>query len=206
MYLPFFKKNPVYYFPAPSFTAGLCCFFLLLNFSCANEAKGPQAIPATQAADTVTTDVSPKTTTTPPDAGTFTIRELACGKKVKIKENGLEAKLLAQITDKTAEPASLPQLGFDEVVFENGTSKLDMAQSARQLSNIAQIMTCYPNTMYSIGISEKNSPQLGKEKMVVIKATLIGLGVPPEKLKSGENPTGGDGQQVSGVSLKLLAK
>ncbi len=118
----------------------------------------------------------------------------------------MEAKLLAQIADKSAEPASLPLLGFDEVVFENGTSKLNMTQSARQLSNIAQIMTCYPNTMYSIGINGAATPQLGKEQMVVIKATLIGLGVPPEKLKSGENPTGGDGQQVSGVGLKLLAK
>lgn len=206
MYLPFFKKNSVYYFPAPSFTAGLCCLFLLLNVGCANETKGPQAAPATQAADSATPDVSQQTTTTPPDAGTFTIRELACGKKVKIKENGLEAKLLAQIADKAAEPASLPLLGFDEVVFENGTSKLDMAQSARQLSNIAQIMTCFPNTSYRIGINGAATPQLGKEQMVVIKATLIGLGVPPEKLKSGENPTGGDGQSVSGVSLKLLAK
>lgn len=158
----------------------------------ANPAPSADTLAAVASVDTAAAMQQAEPTKTPTTRtatdskpGKTVVKKLHCGSVVSFAENGTEAKLLASVEDKSG---ALDQTWFDlnQVDFEPGTSKLVMPQSVQQLNNIAQIVKCYPSTQFKIGIN----PAAGKtgvskvayERVAVIKATLIGLGVPPTNL------------------------
>ncbi|MCF8243619.1 MAG: hypothetical protein K9J37_08950 [Saprospiraceae bacterium] len=186
--------------------------------SCNNEAKQNPAMSSQVQTDSIAISCETASAAQPPaqsvglDADS--IVKLPCGKKIKFKENGLEAKLLAQIEDKAMAVGKLPWLDFDIVAFDAGTSKLVMPQSVGQLSNLAQIVSCFPNARFKIAANlvpgQNELSTLDKERITVIKATLIGLGVSPSNLESGisglSKNTVSDGKTENNITLQLLAK
>lgn len=174
-----------------------------LDFGCKNDLnQNSNAANTVQAADTLAAAVasvdtattqqqaeptasSPTNNSTKSTSGKTVVKKLHCGSVVSFAENGMEAKLLASVEDKSG---ALDQTWYDLnlVAFESGTSKMVMPQSAQQLNNIAQIVKCYPSTQFKIGINpaagNTGVSKVAYERLAVIKATLIGLGVPPTNL------------------------
>ncbi len=203
--------------------------FACFDFGCKNDpsqtsnAANPAPTADTLAAAVASVDTTATQQQTEPTAaptnnpsnsksGKTVVKKLHCGSVVSFAENGMEAKLLAHVEDKSG---TLNQTWYDLnlVSFESGTSKLVMPQSAQQLNNIAQIVKCYPSTQFKIGIN----PAAGKtgvskvdyERVAVIKATLIGLGVPPTNLTTTitkPDNTPPDMAPNHQIALQLVAK
>ncbi len=122
--------------------------------------------------------------------GTFFKKKLACGVELNIPENGMESNLVAFIEDKTKPVDKTTWFTFDRLTFETGSSKLNMAKSAEQLSNIVEIMKCYPNVRLKIGgytdnVGNKESNmKLSADRAYTVQATLVGLQIAPNRMEA----------------------
>jgi OmpA-OmpF porin, OOP family len=122
--------------------------------------------------------------------GAFFKKKLACGVELNIPENGMESNLVAFIEDKNKPVDKTTWFTFDRLTFETGSSKLDMAKSAEQLSNIVEIMKCYPNVKLKIGgytdnVGKKESNmKLSAERAYAVQATLVGLQIAPTRMEA----------------------
>jgi outer membrane protein OmpA-like peptidoglycan-associated protein len=122
--------------------------------------------------------------------GAFFKKKLACGIELNIPEKGIESNLVAFIEDASKPVDKTTWFSFDRLTFETGKSTLDMAKSAEQLGNIAEIMKCYKNVKLKIGGYTDNvgdaaaNMKLSADRAAVVKATLVGLGVEPTRMES----------------------
>jgi outer membrane protein OmpA-like peptidoglycan-associated protein len=122
------------------------------------------------------------------DAPKQTKRKLACGTEIVLPDDGIESKILQKI-ESGEKPSEDAWLGFDQLAFKPDGASLDMPKSIATLSNVAQILKCYPKLKLKIGAfgnggDEKISVKTAGILAETVKATLVGLGAPPTGLQA----------------------
>ncbi len=96
---------------------------------------------------------APTTGAVPPlaaSAAALVKRMLPSGQALDVAENGVEAKLIAFIDDKTRAVDETTWFSFDRLEFETGSANLRPA-SLQQVQNIAAIMKAYPTVTLKMG-------------------------------------------------------
>lgn len=152
-------------------------------------AAQPATSPAASEADNIIVD-SPKQSK----------RKLACGTEIVLLDGGVEAKILQKIEAKE-KPAPDAWMDFDQLAFKTDGTTLDVPKSIGPLSNIAQLLKCYPNLKLKIGAfgNHGSDQQLSTKTAALLaetlKATLIGMGAQPSSLQT----VGLGNQQPKGI-------
>jgi outer membrane protein OmpA-like peptidoglycan-associated protein len=75
---------------------------------------------------------------------------LTCGQELEVAANGVEAKLISFIDDKSRAVDDTSWFTFDRLEFETASATL-LPGSQPQLRNIAAVMNCYPNVNIKVG-------------------------------------------------------
>lgn len=191
-----------------------------LNFGCGEESK-PVPVAETKAVTDTVDKISEETPSSPtkvePVSGPTITKKMACGVTVKVRENGMEAKLLAILEDKSSKANQDAWIDFDQIAFEDGKPNLIMSSSANQMITLSQIIKCFPSSRLKIGINPKSEAgkaaytKLAAERIIAVKATLIGLGVTGANIESEvfqiQNPSNGTGNtSTQPLALQVLAK
>ncbi|GEM_PF-5364883 len=211
----------------PSFCAKTLISLLTLaclNFGCGGEEKpAATAEPgAPMPTDTIAqTGTDSATVSAPiklePVSGPTVTKKLDCGVTVKVRESGMERQLLTILEDKSSKLDKEAWIDFDQIAFEPGKPNLIMASSANQMMTLAKIQLCFPKARIKIGINPKNSAgkgaytKLAAERIFVVKATLLGLGVPELNLSNEtfkiQNPSAAsDDGKTHHLAIQVLAK
>lgn len=168
--------------------------FLLMAQACGNEPNpSPGESSPSSMADSVTAtpvEAPPATVKIEKDSGATTTKKLDCGVSIQLRENGMESKVLNVLEGNADASEQGGWLNFDQVYFEEGKANPVMTTSAKQLITLASILKCYPKAKLKIGINTAKEggktafTKLDEERILAIKATLAGLGVPGENLGS----------------------
>ncbi|MCU0346470.1 MAG: OmpA family protein, partial [Saprospiraceae bacterium] len=153
--------------------------------------------------------------------GAFFKKKLACGVELSIPEKGVEAQVVAFIEDKAKVVDKTTWFTMDRLTFETGKSTLDMAKSAEQLRNIAEILKCYPAVKLKVGGYTDNvgdakaNMKLSAERATNVKAALVALGAAPTSMESegygdqhpkASNDTEEGRAQNRRIDLRVMAK
>jgi hypothetical protein len=108
-------------------------------------------------------------------------------------------------------------MDFDQLAFKPDGTSLDVPKSIGALSNIAQILKCYPQVKLKIvafGNGSDDAKLIGSTAAVLaetLKATLIGMGAQPSSMQSegaGNQPPKGavaDKKRAYQVVLQIVA-
>jgi outer membrane protein OmpA-like peptidoglycan-associated protein len=103
---------------------------------------------------------------------------------------GIENQLVEFIEDASKPVDKTTWFNFDRLTFETGKATLDMAKSAEQLNNVAEIMKAYPNVELKIGGYTDNvgsaaaNMKLSEERANATMAELVKLGVAAARMKA----------------------
>lgn len=118
----------------------------------------------------------------------FFKKKLACGVELNIPQNGIEAQVVEFIEDGEKVVDKTTWFNFDRLTFSTGSANLDMSKSEEQLSNIAEIMKCYPDTKVKLGGYTDNTGDadanmaLSQNRANSVMAALIAKGVNQDRL------------------------
>ena len=109
----------------------------------------------------------------------------------KVLQMVSKRKLLGFIKDNT-DPCTDKECWFtmDRLVFQTGSSDLDMNFSADQLNNVYQIMSAYPNIQLKVGGytdntgSEDLNLRLSKQRADTVVSALVALGLEEDRFNA----------------------
>lgn len=120
--------------------------------------------------------------------GAFTKRKLNSGTELIIPENGVESKLIKFV--ESADPVSKDLwFDFDRILFETGSASLK-AESAGQITNIAEILKAFPKVHLKIGGYTDNvgnpasNLNLSKARAESVVSSIVSQGVEASRLSS----------------------
>lgn len=153
--------------------------------------------------------------------GAFFKKKLACGVEMNIPENGIEAQVVNFIDDASKAIDKETWFNFDRLTFATGSSTLDMDKSGEQLSNMAEIMKCYPNANIKIGGYTDNTGDeaanmlLSQNRANAVMAALTSKGVAADRMSAegygiahpvASNDTAEGRAQNRRIAMRLTAK
>jgi outer membrane protein OmpA-like peptidoglycan-associated protein len=119
--------------------------------------------------------------------GDFIKQQLPNNVYLNIPERGVEARLLSFIQDNGRTVSETTWFDFDRLVFDTGSATL-RPESQEQLSNIAAILTAYPNVRMKVGGYTDNvggadrNLQLSRDRANTVVAELVRRGISPGRL------------------------
>lgn len=167
--------------------AGLGAGIVYYMKNCAAKPELPKAeIPAMPAIDSVAIKAAEMAASA---AGYM--KKLASGFELKGNKDGIESQLVAFIEDATKPIDKTTWFNFDRLLFETGDSKIDMAKSEDQLTNMVEVLKAFPNVKLKIGGytdnvgSEAGNMKLSAARAQAVVAYLVSKGVDKARL-SGE--------------------
>lgn len=113
---------------------------------------------------------------------------LSTGYRVKAATSGIEARLIAFLTDPKKKVDKTTWFDFDRLVFITESADIDFPKSRSQLENVVQILKAYPAVKLKIGAYTDAGPaarnkKLSTDRAQMVRTALIQMGVTPTRLE-----------------------
>jgi outer membrane protein OmpA-like peptidoglycan-associated protein len=152
-------------------------------------ADSTAAMPAGAAVDTAAAGAAAAAGGAGSNLGAFVTRTLPGGVSLDVPERGVEARLLAFITDASRPVTDTLWFDFDRLLFETGSARL-AASSQEQLGNVAAILEAYPDVDLKIGGytddvgDDAANMRLSQQRADTVRADLIGRRIAAGRLEA----------------------
>jgi outer membrane protein OmpA-like peptidoglycan-associated protein len=123
------------------------------------------------------------------ELGRFVARTLPGNVSLRIPENGLEARLLAFLEDRSRALEPPTWFDFDRLLFDTDSVTL-RPESDEQVNNIAAILKAYPNVHIRIGGftdstgNSQSNLNLSQRRANSVMEKLVGLGISPDRMEA----------------------
>lgn len=141
-----------------------------------------------------------------PDLGNFEALKMPGGATLNVPANGMEAKLVAFIEDKSKAPGADSTFNFDRLVFYPASVTLAPA-SREQLHDIATIMKVFTNVhVRIIGYPDSTSdPKMAQDRAANVANNLIQLDLSGSRIQANGAGTAANAEN-HGVALQVTKK
>lgn len=152
---------------------------------------------------------------------TFIKFKLVCGTEINIIENGPEVKIVAFIEDGSKAIDKKTWFNLDRLLFTTGGVTLNMQKSENQLTNLVEIMKCFPNTKIKIGGYTDNTgdaetnKQLSQKRADAVMAALVAKSINSSRMAAegygvkhpvATNDTAAGRAKNRRISIRMTAK
>lgn len=183
------KGAPAWMWLVPLALAAVVAWFLLRGKPKAPPVAAAVEQPAAPAIEAPPAAETPAVIEQPAAAVAEFVRKIGSGFELKGAPGGVEERLIGFI-DSGAEPCTDAPcwFSFDRLTFNTGSAELDMAKSADQITNIAEILKAYPGIQLKIGGytdnvgSEEANMKLSAARADSVIKAVAALGVDPTRL------------------------